>query len=414
MKNQLLENLQNPEALEQLYRQNPEQFVENFQEIDSPEPTALERFWQIRLAAEKQASVRPFHLIDLKAALLIGFITALLILIPSVFTVIDREFFYLRNLPLLAINGLIVYAFWINRPIKIKQVLTYLVILLTTAVYINVLPDQEGDSVNLAIIHLPLLFWAVFGLIFLQFKHREISGRMAFIRFSGEWMIMSGLIVLAGMVLTVITQGLFEVAGKEIMEFYGYNIALPALAAIPVIAWFLIRTYPGITSRIAPVIARIFTPLVLVTLFVYLVYLAASQNLTLENRELLLIFNVMVLGVLGLIVFSISEISQSSTGKFSLLMLFLLAVLAIIANSIALAAISGRVFEGLTPNRTVVLVTNILEFVNLIWLAIHLFKVRFQNAPVNTLEKPAATYLTIYTLWTLIAIFLIPILFNFK
>jgi hypothetical protein len=54
-------------------------------------------------------------------------------------------------------------------------------------------------------------------------------------------------------------------------------------------------------------------------------------------------------------------------------------MLAIVVNSIALIAIITRVADGLTPNRTVVLVSNILIFFNLILIAKNLYASYFKT-----------------------------------
>ena len=340
--------------------------------------------------------------------------TAILVLIPALFKGVDREFFYLRDIALIAFNGLILYSFRLNKVSGINKFMLYGAVLIATVLYINLLPTGAGDSVLIAMLHVPLLLWCFFGLTYMQFDHRNMTGRMGFIRFSGELIIMTGLILLAGGVLTVVTIGLFNVIGMDIMEFYTDFIAIPGGVAAPVIAHYLIRTYPGITSKIAPVIARVFTPVVLVTLIVYLVSIRFSKSSLPEDRELLIVFNVMLLGVLALIIFSISEISKDKAGRNNLLVLFFLSVMAIIINSIALAVIISRVSEGLTPNRTVVLITNILVFINLILIAIKLFRSRFRGAPTEIIEKSVAGYLTVYAVWTVIAVFIFPLLFGFR
>lgn len=140
-----------------------------------------------------------------------------------------------------------------------------------------------------------------------------------------------------GGVLTVITLGLFNATGMNVMQFYTDFIAIPGGVAAPVVAFFLIRTYPAITSKIAPVIARVFTPVVLVTLVVYLISLVFTNISISSNRNLLIVFNVMLLGVLALIIFSVSGIAEEKSGNKNRLMLILLSGVAIIS----------RVTEGL-------------------------------------------------------------------
>jgi hypothetical protein len=122
---------------------------------------------------------------------------------------------------------------------------------------------------------------------------------------------MTGLILIAGIIFSGVTIGLFSVIDIGIKNFYMENIALTGVASAPIVSFYLIRLYPDITSKIAPVIARVFTPLVLVTLIIYLVSLIFSESKILEDRELLLLFNVMLLAVMGIIVFSVSELNKS-------------------------------------------------------------------------------------------------------
>lgn len=414
MKQQIIDSISDPDKLESLYRQDQRDFEKCFSEISGNYDTSLVRFWKIRLAADKSAERTGPQLRDLLEMLAIAVFSAILVLIPALFSQVDREFFYLREVALIAFNGLILYSFRLNKLSGLKNVLIYGTVMIATGLYINLLPTGTADSILIAVLHVPLMLWCFLGLTFIQFNYRSVSGRMDFIRFSGELIIMTGLILLAGGVLTGITMGLFSVIGMDIMEFYRDFIAIPGGVAAPVIAWYLIRTYPGITSKIAPVIARVFSPVVLLTLTVYLVSLPFSNTGILESRELLIIFNVMLLGVLALILFSISGIHKDTSGRNNLMALFFLAVLAIVINSIALIAIISRLSEGLTPNRIAVLITNILVFLNLVLMAGKLYRTCFKGAPMESIEKTAAGYLTVYAVWTVIAIFIFPVVFGFR
>jgi hypothetical protein len=225
---------------------------------------------------------------------------------------------------------------------------------------------------------------------------------------------MTGLILIAGGILTGITLGLFSAIKMEIHEFYFNYVVILGSVASPIVSYYLIRLYPNLTSKIAPVIARVFTPLVVITLTVYLISLIFSKSRILEDRDLLILFNVMLLAVLAIIVFSVSELDKSKERNINVLILFSLAVLAIVINSIALIAIISRVTNGLTPNRTVVLVTNILIFVNLIIISKSLYKAYFNSNQLDSVERSVAKYLTIYSVWTIIAIFVLPFIFGLK
>jgi len=414
MKQQIIDNIDDPAKLEQLYRQDRRGFEKYFSEISGSFDTPLVSFWKNRLAPDLPAETSGSLWRDLKVVITLSLIAAVPVLIPAIFPGVAREFFYLRDLPLLALNGIILYTFWLHKKSDIKKAGFYLAVFLAVALYINLLPTGTRDSVLIAALHVPLLFWCLFGLAFVQSDYRSVTGRMEFIRFNGELIIMTGLILLAGGVLTVITLGLFSAIGMNVMQFYTDFIALPGGVAAPVVAFFLIRTYPAITSKIAPVIARVFTPVVLVTLAVYLVSLLVSKISITSNRDLLIVFNVMLLGVLALIIFSISGIGEEKSGNKNRLLLILLSGVAIIINSIALVAIISRVTEGVTPNRLVVLITNLLVFINLILIAVKLIRIRFKGVATEGIEKTVAGFLTVYAIWTVIAIFILPVAFGFR
>lgn len=414
MKNRITENINNPENLEKLYQDNKQDFSKAFAEIATDYNSDLVRFWKIRLASEMDVKTKEFSRLDLLIVILLSLVTGFLAKLPAFFPQIPDEFFYTRNLAIVVFNGIILFAFWQNRFFDKKKILFYGLIILILSLFVNFLPNTESDSIILSLIHAPLFLWCVFGLSFISFDYKNTVKRIEFIRFNGEFLIMTGLIFIAGGLLTGITIGLFSVINMNIENFYLENIAVFGGVAAPIISFYLIRLYPNITNKIAPVIARVFTPLVLITLVVYLVSMIFSSSNILEDRDLLILFNVMLIAVLAIIVFSVSELDKSKVKNSNVFILLLLATLAIVINSIALVAIISRVSNGLTPNRLVVLVSNILIFVNLILIAKNLYQSYFKAKQLDSVEESVAKYLTIYAVWTIVVIFILPFLFGLK
>ena len=411
MKQQIIENINNPDKLEELYRDNKQQFSNSFNEISGNYNTDLVRFWKIRLSPEYQAG---FLKTDILVVLILSLFTGLMVKLPGIFDQIQTEAFYLRNLSIIVFNGIILYTFWQNRIFDKKRILIYGLIILILVLYVNLLPYKESDSLKLAFIHTPLLLWCLFGLAFVSFDYNNNDKRIEFIRFNGELITMTGLILIAGGILTGMTLGLFSAIKMDIENFYIEYIVIIGGAASPIVSYYLTGLYPNITSKIAPVIARVFTPLVLFTLAVYLVSLIFSNSRILEDRDLLILFNVMLIAIMAIIVFSISELDKSKEKNINVLILFLLAALTLIINLIALISIITRVADGLTPNRTVVLVSNILIFVNLIIIAKNLYEAYFKSNQLDKVEITVARYLTLYFIWTIIVIFILPFLFRLK
>jgi hypothetical protein len=262
---------------------------------------------------------------------------------------------------------------------------------------------------------MPLLIWCLYGLVYTDFDFKDQAKRIEYIRHNGDMAIMGALILIAGGILMMITIGLFQAIGIHVQNFYMNYILLIGLVSAPVLTSYVLRNYTTLTNRIAHIIATIFSPLVLITLVIYLIAIPISGKDPYNDRNFLMIFNIMLLGVMALIVFSVSETSRNMKQKFNELVLFLLAIVTLIINLIALSAIFYRLGEfGLTPNRLAILVSNILIFVNLILITIDLFKINFKNAKLEIVEFTISKYLPVYLIWVLIVVFAFPVIFGFK
>jgi hypothetical protein len=123
----------------------------------------------------------------------------------------------------------------------------------------------------------------------------------------------------------------------------------------------------------------------------------------------------MLIVVMAIIVFSASETSINIRNKFNEIVLFILSSVTLLVNLIALSAIFYRLNEfGSTPNRLAILGSNILIFINLILITIDLFKISFKNPEINKIELTISKYLPVYVIWTLIVVFLFPLIFGMK
>jgi hypothetical protein len=212
------------------------------------------------------------------------------------------------------------------------------------------------------------------------------------------------------------TIGLFDVIGLKAAEkFYTHYVAVFGLAALPLVGTYLTQTNPQLVSSVSPVIARIFGPLVLVTLVVYLGAILYAGKSPYNDRDFLLIFNALLIGVMAIIFFSVTENAKRIPHCAEILVLFLLSVVTVLVNGIALSAILFRINEwGLTPNRAAVLGGNLLILVNLLLVTGRLFRVVTRRADLTGVGQSIAAFLPVYSVWTLCVVFLFPLLFGFK
>ncbi len=414
MREQIQMYLNNPGQLEKLYRENKSAFKRTFTSMfpDIREHITAQ-MWNERLHFETE-EISWGTKKELLVVIVISFIAGVIAKIPNLFT-IDPEFFYPRNFAFVIFPALTAYFSW-KLQLPLKKLIVVAIIFLIAMLYMNLLPDNpNSDTLTLACLHMPVFLWAVLGFSFAGNQFSNLQRRMEYLRYNGDLVVMTTIILISGVLLTVITFGLFELIEIKIVEFYFKNVAIWGLAAAPIIGTFLVQSNPQLVSKVSPIIARIFTPLVLVTLLIYLGAVIYTGKDPYNDREFLLIFNLLLIGVLAIIVFSIAELSQSTESKMGTLLLLAVSVVTVIVNGIALSAILFRISEwGITPNRLAVLGGNLIILFNLLLVTRKLFQSVKQGSEMENVEQSIATYLPVYTIWTLIVIFIFPFFFSFK
>jgi hypothetical protein len=328
---------------------------------------------------------------------------------------IDKEFYYTRNIGFILFPALSAYFAWKNK-LSPGKIIFISITTLVSIIFINTFPNvKTSDTLQLSCIHLILVLWSILGFAFLGEKKNILETRLSYIKYNGDLLVMTALIVIAGAITTAITIGLFSLIGLNIEKFYFENIVLFVLPAAPIAGTFLIQTNPQLVGKVSPVIAKIFSPLVLVMLLIYLVAMVYSAKNPYNDRDFLLLFNVLLIGVMALVFFSVAERSGKGKSRFETWVLALLCFTTIIVNGVALSAILFRISEwGITPNRAAVLGGNILILVNLLLVTVQLFRVVVKQTDLPGVERQIAAYLPVYAVWAMIVTFIFPFVFGFK
>jgi hypothetical protein len=414
MKNSIIDHIHNPEFLESAFRKDSAAFKQGFAEAyPSIKDELLAKAWYQRLNY-KQSDISWGIKNEWKVIALLAILVSFVALLPNFITV-EQDIFYAKNIGFIVFPALMVYFVWKqNQPLN--KLIAPLVISLISALYINLLPAPlKSDSVSQAFFHLPLFLWVIFGYVYIGGDFTAIGKKINFLRFNGDLLVLSGLMLIAGGLFTAITINLFEVLKVNIATIYfNYFVAI-GLSIVPLFAAFLNENNGHLVHKVSPVIARIFTPLVTITLFIYLVTIFFTGTYPTANRDYLLLFNVLLIAVMALILFSLSEIAKHTQQKLNQIILFVLSVLAIIVNGIALASILYRINDfGFTPNRLAVLGGDILILVNLLLVSFNLFKVVKGRVEVEKVESSIALFLPLYFVWTAFVTFGFPILFQYK
>lgn len=353
-------------------------------------------------------------IVEVLVLLIACVLSLLFIKIPTILQMdAQQESFYERNAALIVFFGMSAYLLLSKGLSNKKHYIWISVAFLVPATFINLLPgSSNNDVLILACMHLALLMWCIYGFLYIGLDTKS-ARRMEYIRYNGDLVVLTGIILAAGGLFSVITLGLFNFIGFHIEEFYFQYIGIWGLVSAPIVATYIINNHAVITNKIAPIIANIFSPLVLAMLVIFLISLPFSTKDPYNDREFLLIFNMLLLGVMAIIVFAISETSRNRKQQFGKVILTLMSIAALVINTVALSAILYRLGEyGFTPNRIAVLGSNLVLFVHLIWIAISLFKVAFQKKGIELVENTVAVYLPVYTVWTILVVFGFPLIFG--
>ena len=417
MSEQILSNLDNPGQLERLYRNNKPSFKSAFNAVyPQLQNNPLAEGWYQRLNYGQDelswgsSRERTFVI----GAVLVAALTAQL---PKLFA-LDPEFFYPRNISFIVFPVLISWFLWKNS-VSIKTCVLLAGIVLGAAVFINVFPQdnplQPGDTFVLSCMHLPLLLWAILGFAYANGSFRSSAKRLEFLRYNGELAVITALLLISGGLVTALTINLFNISGWQIEKFYFDYIVISGLAAVPVVGTFLTQTQPAIVNKVSPLIANLFSPVALVVLLVYLAAMVFSGKNPYQDRDFLIIFNAMLIGVIALIFFSVADAGSGKKNATQMMILFLLSMVTILVNGVALSAVLFRITEwGITPNRAAVLGANVLMLIHLLIIGIKLFSVLTRKSDLSLVGKAMVLFLPVYAVWSAIVTFLFPFIFGFK
>jgi hypothetical protein len=414
MKDEILSNLDNPRQLEKLFRSDKPAFTRSFNAIyPDLKDNATAAFWNERLNFVND-TISPRMGKELVFMIVAAILAGIIAKIPTLFPV-DENIFYPRNIGFILFPALTAYFAWKNKLAMVK-ILSMVILMAISVIFINTLPhDDRSDTLILSCIHLPLLLWAILGFAFVDDHRNDAQKRLGYLRYNGDLIVITTLIIISGAILTAVTVNLFLLIGFDIVEFYFKNIVLFGLPAAPILGTYLTQNNPQLVGKISPVIAKIFSPLVLVMLVVYLCAIFYADKDPYRDREFLLLFNGLLVGVLAIIFFSIAESSKSATRGTETWVLFLLSLVTVIVNGIALSAIVFRISEGgFTPNRLAVLGSNLLMLIHLVLITAQLFRVLSKKGDVSNIVRSIAFFLPIYGLWAMIVTFLFPLVFGFK
>ncbi|MGH6866851.1 MAG: permease prefix domain 1-containing protein [Methyloceanibacter sp.] len=362
-------------------------------------------------AGESQARART----DAFVAFCLASAAAVAIKLPALFGIqLDANpGFYARNLSLFVLPLLTGYFAW-KRRFDAHTIGWLGAAFVTAAIFANAYPfAPQGATEALTALHLPIALWLLVGVAYAGGRWSQVAGRMDFIRFSGELFIYYVLIALGGGLLTAFTAMIFRTVGIDIEPvFESWLLPCGAVGAVLIGAW-LVEAKQSVIENMAPVLARLFTPLFAAVLVVFLgTLLWTGRGVDIE-RDLLIGFDLLLVMVLGLLLYSITARDpHSPPGAFDVMQV-LLVVSALLVDAVALCAIAARITEfGFSPNRVAALGENVILLVNLAWSAVLYIRFLRRRGSFTELERWQTDYLPVYAMWAAIVVIAFPPLFR--
>ncbi len=237
--------------------------------------------------------------------------------------------------------------------------------------------------------------------------------RMDFVRFTGEWCIYYVLIGLGGGVLMGLTVAILEPAGVDPERVTEWVLPSGAAGAVIVAAW-LVESKQRVVENMAPVLTMLFTPLFAVMLTVAAVVYGVTGPGSAFDRELLGVFDVLMVVVLGLVLYGISAREPWRAPGWMDRIQLVAVVPALMLDLMVLASMAARIGDlGFTPNRVAALGLNLVLLVNLAvtaWLSTRFLT---GQGSFHRLERWQTAYLPIFALWAAAVVVILPPSFGF-
>ncbi|HWI30506.1 MAG TPA: permease prefix domain 1-containing protein [Microbacterium sp.] len=373
-----------------------------------------ERLWKQLVVEDSTTPSRASARVLVIAGLAVA--AAVAVLIPAIFglTVASDPAFFALNAGVLVLPFLAAFFAWTRR-LRGAAIAAIAVAFVSMAVILNAYPFSAGGAtMSLAATHALVVLWLAVGVAYAGGSWQSDAMRMDFIRFTGEWVVYYLLIALGGGVLVALTLGVFGAIGIDAESFLTTWVVPCGAAGAVVVAAGLVEAKQSVIENIAPVLTTLFTPLFTAMLLASIVAGLIQWNLVETSRDLLIIFDVVLVVVLGLLLYSLSARDpQAKPGWFERLQLVMLSS-AIVVDALVLIAMIARIGAfGFSANKVASLGLNVILLVNLVWSACLLVGIlRGRTAPA-ALEKWQTGYLPVYLGWALIVVVVFPPVFQF-
>jgi hypothetical protein len=326
----------------------------------------------------------------------------------------DEPTWFARNLGLFVLPFLAAY-FARRRQLDVRGWISTAAPFALAAVVVNVYPyDADSDTEVLVALHLPVVLWFAVAFAYMGGTIRSHERRMDFVRFTGEWFIYYVLIALGGGVLMALTAGILQPTGVDVDRIAHWVMPSGAAGAVVVAAW-LVESKQRVVENMAPVLSMLFTPMFAFMLACAAVVYAVTGVGDAFDRELLSVFDALLLVVLGLVLYGLSAREPSTSPNWMDTVQLVAVAFALVLDLLVLGSMIARIGDlGFTPNRTAALGLNLVLLANLAvagWLSALFLR---RRSTFHRLERWQTSYLHVFAVWAAVVVVVLPPLFGFS
>jgi hypothetical protein len=274
----------------------------------------------------------------------------------------------------------------------------------------------------LGVIHIPLLCWGALGVHVLGLRSGT-EDRFAFLIRSIEVAITAGLYLLAGIAFGAITVGLFAALGIQLPDLWLRLVAAGGFGLLPVLAVATAydptvppaaQAFDQGLSRFVATMMRLLLPLTLAVLVVYVAVIPFNFRAPFEDRDVLIVYNLMLFAILGLLLGVTPVRAEMLSPSLRRWLRAGILALAILVELVSLYALSATVYRtvlgGWTPNRLTIIGWNGINMGILALVLARLLRHRGEGWVEGT-QSAFSLATHAYLIWSALLLVVVPVLF---
>lgn len=326
--------------------------------------------------------------------------------------------------------------FYINKNFNLKNILItllsvifILIVDLSTGFFIGTAAIDNMDFfVQISIIKYifnNIIFFIILALSYNGFQVLNSKSISEFFTFSADILIFAGLIAsvvstVFGIFATIVLFLIKDIIGSLDDEIIIKLIVLSGSFFTSLFPFLVYTVYRNMKTNISIYLSRILMPFSLLFIFILLILLLMPDISPYDNRVSFILYNIM-LAVIVLNMFFIRIDYKSSI--FTKALYIVLPLIAIIFDILVLTSSLYRLVEyGISPNKIVLVGTNLIMLGNLIFITflniksiLIIFK-KTDSIPnikeITIGNTKSVFYIYIYGVWAFIVCFIMPVLYS--